>query len=130
MKKIVASVAVTLAVLMIPFSASAQSHRPSDRGHQVERPSDGELVVRGIVSGLVEASRAKEPPRYERRMPPPPPRFEPPRRHGEFRGPPPRHVAPWSPAWHRWCSQTYRSFNPRTGTFIGKDGRAHFCEVR
>lgn len=34
---------------------------------------------------------------------------------------------PWSPGWYRYCEDTYRSFNPRTGTFRGYDGLEHFC---
>jgi len=36
-------------------------------------------------------------------------------------------VEPWSPAWYRYCSQRYRSFNPNSGTFRGYDGRDYFC---
>ena len=34
---------------------------------------------------------------------------------------------PWSREWYRYCSYRYRSFNPETGTFLGYDGREHFC---
>jgi hypothetical protein len=34
---------------------------------------------------------------------------------------------PWSPEWYSYCEGTYRSFNPRTGTFRGYDGLEHFC---
>lgn len=34
---------------------------------------------------------------------------------------------PWTQSWYDYCSQRYRSFNPRSGTFIGYDGREHFC---
>ena len=34
---------------------------------------------------------------------------------------------PWTQSWYRYCSQRYRSFNPRTGTFVGYDGLEHFC---
>ena len=50
-----------------------------------------------------------------------------------YAGPPPAYgpVAygppAWSPAWYSYCAQTYRSFNPRTGYFIGPDGHAYFC---
>lgn len=37
---------------------------------------------------------------------------------------------PWTPEWQSWCSSSYRSFNPRTGTFRGYDGRDHFCVVK
>jgi len=35
--------------------------------------------------------------------------------------------APWTSGWYRYCSAKYRSFNPRTGYFVGYDGRHHFC---
>lgn len=34
-----------------------------------------------------------------------------------------------SPAWFEWCESRYRSFNPRTGTYRGYDGRDHYCVV-
>lgn len=34
---------------------------------------------------------------------------------------------PWSAAWLEACRERYRSFNARTGTFRGYDGRDHFC---
>jgi len=34
---------------------------------------------------------------------------------------------PWTPSWYAYCSERYRSFDPRTGTFRGYDGRNHFC---
>lgn len=36
---------------------------------------------------------------------------------------------PWSSEWYRYCEDTYRSFNPRTGTYVGYDGERHFCEA-
>jgi hypothetical protein len=35
---------------------------------------------------------------------------------------------PWSPEWYDYCYARYRSFNPRTGYFIGYDGAPHFCQ--
>lgn len=34
---------------------------------------------------------------------------------------------PWSRAWFRYCEGRYRSFDARTGTFVGYDGAEHFC---
>jgi hypothetical protein len=34
---------------------------------------------------------------------------------------------PGSAGWLSYCESRYRTFNPRTGTFIGADGRQHFC---
>ncbi|MCM2403482.1 BA14K family protein [Rhizobium sp. S153] len=36
-------------------------------------------------------------------------------------------VEPWSPEWYDYCATRYRSFNSRTGTYVGYDGRSHFC---
>ena len=36
-------------------------------------------------------------------------------------------VRPWTGPWYRYCEDRYRSFDPRSGTFIGYDGRSHFC---
>ena len=30
---------------------------------------------------------------------------------------------------HAYCSQKYRSYNPRTGTYTGYDGRQHYCRI-
>ncbi len=36
-------------------------------------------------------------------------------------------LQPWSRSWYNYCANRYRSFDPRSGTFIGYDGRQHFC---
>jgi hypothetical protein len=51
--------------------------------------------------------------------PPPPPAYYGPVSYG-----PP----PWSPEWYSYCSSRYRSFNPRTGYFMGYDGQPYFCQ--
>ena len=38
-----------------------------------------------------------------------------------------RGLRPWTRSWYRYCGERYRSFDPRSGTFIGFDGRSHFC---
>jgi hypothetical protein len=39
-------------------------------------------------------------------------------------------MEPWSREWFRYCSNRYRSFDGRTGTFMGYDGQRHFCQPR
>ncbi|PSJ58220.1 BA14K family protein [Pseudaminobacter soli (ex Li et al. 2025)] len=34
---------------------------------------------------------------------------------------------PRSAGWLSYCESRYRTFDPGTGTFIGADGRRHFC---
>lgn len=36
-------------------------------------------------------------------------------------------MEPWSPEWYEYCSNRYRSFSARSGTFTGYDGQEHFC---
>jgi hypothetical protein len=36
-------------------------------------------------------------------------------------------LRPWSPAWSRYCFNRYRTFDGRSGTFVGNDGARHFC---
>ncbi|ENN93891.1 BA14K family protein [Bartonella bovis] len=36
---------------------------------------------------------------------------------------------PWTSQWLQYCTQKYRSFNPKTGTFRGYDGLDHFCHA-
>ena len=31
------------------------------------------------------------------------------------------------PDWHAYCASKYRSYDPRTGTFLGYDGYRHPC---
>ena len=38
-----------------------------------------------------------------------------------------RYAEPWTRDWYEYCSDRYRSFNSRTGTFTGNDGKQHFC---
>jgi hypothetical protein len=37
---------------------------------------------------------------------------------------------PWSQAWLDYCSAKFRSFDRRTGTYLGYDGKRHFCAGR
>jgi hypothetical protein len=43
--------------------------------------------------------------------------------YGPGYGPP-----PWTPEWYTYCAQRYRSFNSRTGYFVGYDGLPYFCQ--
>ncbi|MBN9243586.1 MAG: BA14K family protein [Mesorhizobium sp.] len=36
-------------------------------------------------------------------------------------------IEPWTRNWYEYCSDRYRSFDARTGTFTGYDGEQHFC---
>jgi len=34
---------------------------------------------------------------------------------------------PWTPAWLSYCRSKFRSFNASSGTYLGYDGKRHFC---
>ena len=38
-----------------------------------------------------------------------------------------RYAEPWTRDWYEYCSDRYRTFNARSGTFTGNDGEQHFC---
>jgi len=48
----------------------------------------------------------------------------------EYYGPAPVAYGPppWTPEWYTYCKQRYRSFNARTGYFVGYDGLPYFCQ--
>lgn len=39
-------------------------------------------------------------------------------------------LEPWSNGWKQYCRSKYRSFNAKSGTFLGYDGKRHFCVVK
>jgi len=84
--------------------------------------------VIGLATGAIigsALSQTSQPPRVIYHTPAPiyyPPA---PGAHRVYRG----GLEPWSPGWYNYCSRKFRSFNPRTGTFRGYDGRNHFCDA-
>lgn len=94
----------------------------------------------GLATGLIVGSAIASQPRYvepgpyyygDEYAPPPPP---PPAYY--YRAPQPAYypepsyaLRPWSPQWMRYCYDRYRTFDGRTGTFVGNDGMRHFCNA-
>ncbi|MDZ7875521.1 MAG: BA14K family protein [Rhizobium sp.] len=138
------------AVTLTPIAAASQAEA-GDR-HYRHRSDDAlALGVIGLATGMIVGSALASPPPQRRvyidrpvsvydepgyyvdDYPPPPPRhtyrprpvYQQPRPVVQSYG-----VEPWTGAWYDYCSQRYRSFNPRTGTFVGYDGRTHFCTAR
>jgi hypothetical protein len=97
------------------------------RVHRVRRHRDnnvGAAIALGagaLILGAIIADSANRQPRRVYRD------YEEPRvvRH-QYRG---GALEPWSAEWYDWCDDRYRSFNPRTGTYRGYDGRDHFCDA-
>ena len=80
--------------------------------------------VLGAVVGGIIANQAQPRPAY------PPQRYYPAQGYPAYEqdddfdefAPPPR-----SRAWYDYCSRRYRSFDPRSGTFVDVYGVRHFC---
>lgn len=113
-------------------------HRPPiehNEGHRDRHSGRDAAIVGGLglatgllIGGLV-VDRPAPPPRFDRYPPPPPPRWDRGRHGGHGGWDAPRFARPWTPGWYRWCSENRRFFDPRTGMFVGRDGRRHFCTV-
>ncbi|WP_245415119.1 BA14K family protein [Aureimonas flava] len=85
-------------------------------GHRHYRRHNGGAALAGAIVGLgvgaAIASSAQ--PRYVERAP-------------RYYAAPAYRAEPWSREWYRYCSQRYRSFDPRSGTFQPYHGPRQFC---
>lgn len=132
---------LALAATALTAVAPAQAH---DRWHRHGHDGGGEIIAAGILGLAVGAIAAgalnDDEPQYRPRPVYDEPIYETPRDPM----PRPRPVRPyyaepsvvtydtgglepWSREWFDYCSDTYRSFNPDTGTYVGFDGQEHFC---
>ncbi|MEP0233795.1 BA14K family protein [Roseibium sp.] len=102
-------------------------HRPH-RGHAPKKHNNnaGAAVAAGIIglaAGAIilgatsQRSYAAPAQTYY------PPAPAPGRVHGAGYG-----LQPWSPAWYRYCSNKFRSFQPSTGTYTTYRGEQKFCQ--
>ncbi|WP_319413561.1 BA14K family protein [uncultured Cohaesibacter sp.] len=69
-------------------------------------------AITGLAVGAMAANAHYGPVHYAPRRPAP-----------HYYGRP----APWTPAWYRYCSARYRSFDPHTGYFVTYSGHHRFC---
>ncbi|WP_454286429.1 BA14K family protein [Rhizobium arsenicireducens] len=129
---------LAVALAAAPIAASTQAVAGDYyRRHHNDALAAGALgLAAGLVTGAVIASQPRtvyiEPePIY---MEPAPRRVyvEPEPVYVDDYPPAPRPVygaavEPWSAEWYDYCSARYRSFNARSGTYMGYDGRSHFC---
>jgi len=128
------AVAATTLAASLPAANAGERWRHYG-GH---RDRTGDVVAAGVLGLAVGAlaagaANAASQPRYYEPVDPyyEPDYVEP--RYSYARRPAPIYAGrydalePWSPEWYRYCSDRYRSFNPRSGTFTGYDGMQHFC---
>ncbi len=96
------------------------------------------LGIVGLAVGAMIASSASAPepdlPRRVRRVepdyfPPAPARNYPARNRDVVYAGETGAFEPWSREWYRACAARYRSFDARSGTFMGYDQRRHFCVI-
>lgn len=128
------SCAVGITAFSIAGSASAGEWRHRHHG-------GGDALaagVAGLAVGMIAGAAIASPPQpryyeYDRpvRYYEPPPRY--------YYRPAPRvyyrpapvvydtGLRPWTRSWYNYCANRYRTFDARSGTFVGYDGREHFC---
>ncbi|MBW9062679.1 BA14K family protein [Rhizobium herbae] len=127
-----AVLALATAATVIPTVTSAQAE---DWGRRHHHNHDDAIAAGalGLATGVIIGGAVASQPRYQERVyVDPEPEYYEPRRVYRTRtvvvesdgG-----LEPWSRAWYRYCSQRYRSFDPQSGTFVGYDGREHFCRA-
>ena len=146
MNKILKTIVLSVAVAATTLTATAGVVEARDRNRDGYWREDGDFVRRrphrrhrdrdaliggalGLATGVIIGGALASQPRYDE------PRYVEPDYYPE---PEPRVIyrrqpvytpsyEPWTQSWYEYCSQRYRSFNPRSGTFVGYDGREHFC---
>ncbi|MEO4001321.1 BA14K family protein [Mesorhizobium sp. CAU 1732] len=139
MNRVVKTAAISALVAATALTATLPASADHRRHHRV---NGGELVaagVLGLAAGALIAGANRRPDvvyRYDDPYYAPAPVYEEPVRYYE----PPVRVyeqpvyvepyasfEPWTREWYRYCGDRYRSFDPRSGTFMGYDGIRHFC---
>ncbi len=129
--------AATCVAALSPASARDR-YRYDDYNRHHHRNGDAAVLgVLGLAAGVAVGAAIANQPRYVEPEyvepayipPPPPPVYYPPRGdYREYRPAPVSYaIEPWTPGWYRYCANRYRSFSPDDGTYVGYDGRSHFC---
>ena len=152
MNKVLKTIVLSVAVAATTLTATAGIVEARDRNRDGYWREDGDYVRRrpqrrhhrdnsdrdaviggalGLATGVIIGGALASQPRYSE------PRYVEPDYYPE---PEPRVIyrrqpvyapsyEPWTQGWYDYCSRRYRSFNPQSGTFVGYDGREHFCSA-
>ena len=128
LKGAIMSVALGATTLATLPAANADGWRHYHRSYHHNYDNGGAAVAAGIAGlaagALIGGALSRPAPSYYEYDEP---RYvvRPVRRYGRvsYAG----GIEPWTRDWYEYCSDRYRSFNARTGTFTGYDGERHFC---
>jgi BA14K-like protein len=107
-------VPMTSAIASTDFAIATQVRWRSHGGGGAAAAAAG-LMTGLIIGGLVAAPHYEEPYPYY---------------YPYFGYYAPRYVGPigyGAPGWEAFCFSRYRSFDPISGTYLGHDGRRHYC---
>ncbi|MBI1204670.1 MAG: BA14K family protein [Rhodopseudomonas sp.] len=111
----------------VPSATVALKSATADSVTEVRwRGRRGGGVAAGVAAGLLFGGLLGASPYYYGGPPAyyGPPVYYPPGFYGPVYGP--RYYG-GSRSWLSYCFSRYRSFDPRTGTYMGYDGRRHYC---
>lgn len=139
MNRLMTSILIPAAAAALSL-ASVSAASADDHWHHYHNNDGWVAGAAGLATGLIVGSAIASQPTYvepapyyvEPDYPPPPPRYyrapvyvAP--REAYYAPPPAYALRPWSPEWQRYCYDRYRTFDGRTGTYVGYDGMRHFC---
>lgn len=89
-------------------------------GRRFGRGAVGAGIAAGVIGGLIGGALLAPGPSYAA----PAPVYEEPVPYYQQR---PVYAAPAGGGSVEWCMRRYRSYDPRTGTYVGMDGRERSC---
>ncbi len=124
--------ALALAIGALSFSGVAEArHRHHGNGGDALAAGIFGFAAGAILSGALSQPRYSNGYYYDYEpapvyvVPPPPVVYRPAYQPAPvyYAGP-----QPWTPEWYDYCDARYRSFDERTGYFLGYDGQYHFCQ--
>jgi hypothetical protein len=139
MNKVLKTLVLSAAVAATTLTATAGVVEARDRRgwndggyreHRRDRNRDALIGgALGLATGVIIGGALASQPRYEERRYVEPEYYPEPEPRVIYRRQPvyTPSYEPWTQSWYDYCSQRYRSFNPNSGTFVGYDGREHFC---
>lgn len=124
------SLAAVAAILLVPLGvANARDWHHRHHGNDALALGVLGLAAGAIIGGAIASDRAA--PVYDAPQPAPPPAdYYPPAPEAVYVQAPayaPAPIRPWTRDWYAYCADTYGSFDPARGTYVGYDGEEHFC---